>query len=49
MINSTFDTNLFMDFEEAYKYCGNLGARLMEFYTQEQMEFLNIILGKYHT
>merc|ERR1712126_342221 len=54
LFNTTFDTNLFMDFDEAYEYCGNLGARLLEFYTQEQMDFINIILehgneGKYHS
>ena len=34
-----------MTWEEAYLYCYDLNARLLEIHTEEQMEFINLVQG----
>ena len=35
-----------MTWEEAYVFCLDHDARMMEFYTETQMEFLKLIIGR---
>ena len=48
LINSTV-THEYMHLQDAYEFCYNLDnrARVIEIYTEEQMDFLSMILGNY--
>ena len=34
------------DYEEGIKFCKSFNARLVEIHTPEQMQYLNIMIGK---